>query len=130
MLYVSSVDYNSSEKKYGIMDTDDNVIEFYTKDELKKILPIIGYTRIKGVVYTGSDLKIHITTPVIEYINNLPRGSEFTLKFDDGSKYTYKKISELSGAIGWWVSKNNQVQCKLLKQFLLANMNKITLLRD
>lgn len=110
MLYISKIDHSSAETKFGITDTDDNVTEFCTKAQIKDILPIIGYTSINGVVYTGSDLKIRVTTPLFEYINDLTNGSTFTLAFADGSRYSYKKLSELTGATGWAVVKDNKQQ--------------------
>lgn len=119
MLYISKIDNSSAETKFGITDTDDNVTEFCTKAQIKDILLIIGYTSIKGVVYTGSDLKIRVTTPLFEYINDLTNGSTFTLAFADGSRHFYKRLSELTGAIGWAVVKDNKEQCKLTKKYLL-----------
>lgn len=56
MFYVSKIDYDNH--TYDITDTDDNVTEFYTKEQIRDILPVIGVTSIRGVVYTGSDLKL------------------------------------------------------------------------
>ena len=112
MFYVSAIDHELDGIKYGITDTRDNVTEYYTKKEIKAILDKVGYTSIRGVVYTGSDLKFRITTPVIEYISDLPNGTTF--KLDD---CTYKRLCELSGDLGWHVEKDG-VKCKLLKQTL------------
>lgn len=124
MFYLSSISHNYPEVKYGITDTVDNVTEFYTKVEVLEILKKIGFTSIKGVVFTGSDLKFRRTSPVIEYINSLQNGSFFTLVYNSVETVEYKKLSTL-GALNGWVVEENGIRHRLTTDKILSN--KVTL---
>ena len=126
MFYVSGFKYDKAGNKlYGITDTDDNVTEFFNKSEIKDIFNTLGYTCIRGAVYTGSDIKFRITTPVIEYIDELPVGSYFGLVFNNSESHKYKKLG-VSGALdGWLVEKDDMIRCKLSKKKLIADKENI-----
>ena len=126
MFYISDINHTTTGIKYGVTDTDDGVTEYYSKSDLYTVLNQIGFTKIKGVVHTGSDLKIRVTTPVIEYISNLPNGSNFKLNTGSIIK-EYKKLGESGLGNGWLVNINNEQKC-LLKAYLIKNKDKISII--
>lgn len=119
MFYVSKIQCNLDGDKFGITDTDDNITEFYTKAEVKSIMAKIGYTSIKGAIYTGSDIKFRETSPAVEYINELPNGSCFTLVFSNSESHEYKKLSVL-GTVNGWVVEKDGIKCRLLMRDILS----------
>ena len=65
MFYVSDIRHTIKEILYGIKDTDDNSVEYFTKSQVLEILKTVGFTTIKGATYTGSDIKYELTSPTI-----------------------------------------------------------------
>lgn len=106
MLYVSS----KNGDKIGVTDTDDNVEEIYTKEQLARAFRVLGL-RINGFIYTGSDFRIEVKNiPLINmeriqnmgifYLNNTLsiKIGETTLRdfnIFDGNKYTTIKRKDL-----------------------------------
>ena len=72
MYYVSAVRWDGDVKRYGITDTTDNVVEYYTKQELLVYVRTLG-VMIHGVVHTGSDLHIRIQTVTIVQLSQLQK---------------------------------------------------------
>ena len=124
MFYVSSVRYsNNGDKLYGIMDTSDDVEEFYSADQLHSILNKIGYTEIKGAVYTGSYVKCEAVTPVIVAISELPKYESFKLSIN-GKVFKFMKTGELSTGKGWHITEG-KVPKTLTKQWLIENKDNV-----
>jgi hypothetical protein len=117
--------FKPHEKEYGICDTDDNTVEYKTESELLEILPIIGWTAIKGVVYSGSYLVFHQTNPIIEYIKGVSNNVEFSLSIN-GVVHKYIKRDEMMGSKGFIVSENGKSQ-KLPNTSLIMHQNEITI---
>lgn len=125
MFYVGDIRHTIKGIEYGITDTNDNVTEYFNKESIYEILKILGYTAIKGVVHTGSGLRIRITTPIIEYINTVPNNSYFKLEIE-GVICTFERLRELGTADGWLVHKDGKLN-KLFKKDLIQNKSKIKL---
>lgn len=125
MFYVGDIRHTVKGIEYGITDTSDNVTEYFNKESIYEILKILGYSAIKGVVHTGSDLRIRITTPIIEYINTVPNNSYFKLEIE-GVICTFERLRELGTADGWLVHKDGKLT-KLFKKDLIRDKSKIKL---
>lgn len=109
--------------KYGITDSVDNITEYYTEDELYSILQKIGFTSIKGIVYTGSKLKFRETTPVIETLSTLQKGTKFKIRFD-GVMHDYTMLGVTALDDGWFVMYKG-VQTTIKKKSLLRDKDMI-----
>lgn len=118
MFYVSDIRHTIKEILYGIKDTDDNSVEYFTKSQVLEMLKTIGFTTIKGATYTGSDIKFELTSPTIIAIDNLEKGSYFTLVWDN-EELRCKKDGVLGTGNGWLVVKEDGRYLKLTKKVIL-----------
>lgn len=113
MFYVNS----KNDSKYGVIDTDDNVEEFYTKEELSDFF-FNHRIKIFGVTYTGSKFNIEVKSTSLIKLESLSNGDVFKL---DG--VLCMRVGE-TGTRDFDIFLNNEIK-KLRRKDLLANKYKV-----
>ena len=92
MFYINSKKYSSTgDLLYGVVDTSDNVEEFYSRDSLKEFTN--NGVSIKGMTYTGSDYKFEVLSLSVIFLDTLDSGDVFTL-YKNGVKTNYLYVGK------------------------------------
>lgn len=74
MYYISDLNHTKEAILYGVTDTKDGVKEFYTKEQIYKMVKSIGL-KIEGATLTGSGIKLTRKYPNEALLENLEKGA-------------------------------------------------------